>query len=168
MSMDDIRSLLPEAPLGHMLRLRQIFRDTPQLVHAPPASRMQRFGAKFISNWACDGQAKENQVVLSDVILVTGSLLLSISASLLFSMPSGCSDGDPCVALRQVDAILWTVSTWAFAVSVVTALLGVLYLMPSRSQDWPAQMRKHYIFNLIPMGCWVFGRRCAEVSSCAC
>jgi hypothetical protein len=128
-------------------------------VYAPPASVRDRFASKFIANAVIDGQFKEHQIILTDIILVTGSLLLSISVGLLFNMPSECSYGSSCVALRQADATFWTFSTWAFAVCSITSLLCLVTNLSESSRDWPAMQIKHYKHRMIPMMCWVFGQQ---------
>ena len=159
MGLEDLKTLLPQVPLGQLLRLRQIFHDSPKLVYAPTKEPRYRFGTKFITSAVIDGQFKENQIILADIILVTGSLLLTISVGLLFSIPSQCSDGSACVMLRQADATLWTLSTWAFAVCSVTQLLCLITKMTDSSRDWPAMQVKMYMHQMTPMMAWVFGNQ---------
>lgn len=159
MTMDELRVLLPGAPLGHLLKILQACKMTGEFVYVEPQSALQRSRSNQIANNGIDGTCKQNLVIIYDVILVTGTLLLSIAAGYTFDVPYACSDGSECRTLRQLDAIFWTLSTFAFSVCVVTALLACYPVLSQREQDAAAFQYNQFQFLQFPMLNWVLGNQ---------
>jgi hypothetical protein len=132
MSTEELRMLLPSAPLGHLLKLKQALASHSALIHAPPGAPSMRFRSKFISSGGSEGCVRENAVAIFDVILVTGTLLLAIAVGFTFDLPVGCENGSACETLRRADIFYWTLSTSLFAISVITALLAVTAVLAPR------------------------------------
>ena len=110
MTVDDMRSLLKAAPLGHILRLRQLLQQncTPRPKISSKSSWI--FPSTVIGKGASDGTLQENILKANELVMVSSSLLFGSGVAILTTLPDECADGTDCPRLRFLDFLLWTVS----------------------------------------------------------
>lgn len=121
MTIDDIRSLLPDAPLGHCLLMRRILaeRSTPKAFVPAGCDSSVVAVSRLIGRTAVAGDTREWIFENVELNLVVASLLFAVSFQAIVSAPESCAGGVECPVLLTIDACLWAVIS-AFFLSTVT------------------------------------------------
>jgi hypothetical protein len=120
MTMQDLRVLLPDAPLGHCLRLHALLAALSEREADIPEHPVWRTPAKMISAGVLEQSAREFLTTILEFTIIAASLCLSISFPTMMTVPAACADGGTCVTLRDADFIMWMLSTALFLFSIGT------------------------------------------------
>ena len=121
MSIDDLRALLPDAPLGHCLLMRRVLRQRSAPHAFVPAGCDSSVVAvsRLVGRAAAAGDTREWMFENLEINLIVSSLFFAVSFQALLSTPESCAGGVECPVLLTVDAWLWAVIS-AFFLSTVT------------------------------------------------
>ena len=120
MTMHDLRVLLPEVPLGHCLRLHSLFAALSELEADIPEHAAWRTPAKMISVTALEQSARGTWTTIGEFTIIAASLCLSVSFPAMMNVPTACADGSNCGGLREVDCVMWVLSSALFLFSIGT------------------------------------------------
>jgi hypothetical protein len=72
------------------------------------------FLGRIIAAGVCDGNIASKFTITQELNVIVASLLLSLSTSVLFNLPTECYDGTSCTTLRTINAVGWTLVTVCF------------------------------------------------------
>jgi hypothetical protein len=146
--------LLPDAPLGHCLRLHSIFSRLSEREADIPRLTSWRAAAKLISTGVLDDNLFDNATLSLESTLVSSSLMLSFSVAAIMSPSLQCADGTACDTLRNADFICWALSCALFLFSVGASWLMMLALVFHRRSELASHLKTN--FGLFQMGNWSF------------
>ena len=119
-SMDsaDYHRLLPDAPLGHVLMLRQAILAAAEPRVQLPAASSWSIPSRTIASTAEAGELSSSLVISLELTMLVSSLLLAISSSFMMGPRTECGAGgnstlteSQCQKLRAADAYVWAVAS---------------------------------------------------------
>ena len=97
MSKEELRSLLPDEPLGHVLLVKQLLGGAR--VMDLPTDAFRNAPARFIAAVSLKPDPAGTLLMYYEVTMVVAALWMTISFTMLFSVPQSCAfeatDGEP-------------------------------------------------------------------------
>ena len=153
-SNEEIRELLPDAPVSERLAVLSVLHECsrmppPQL---PPEALGERSAALFAS-----GRTREHAMMVQEGTILLNGLLATISAAGLLSPqctedPSEGLTGWTCTPLQGVDVIVWTICLMFQLLSVGLALSNVLVVaILDDEEEYRNWILQHWMKHQSPM-----------------
>jgi hypothetical protein len=157
MTMQDLRMLLPDAPLGHCLRIHSELSGVQLHEQDIPRAAIWRTPALIISSSCLDDNGRTNMTILLEFTLVSASLLLALSVSGMMTLYDECADGTKCQTLRDVDYTLWIVSTALFLFSIQSSWLVNFASSMQTDSQLPHWQVRHFAIVVCPHASFITG-----------
>ena len=130
LSDNNYEKLLPDAPLGHVLELRQIFTEATRPRARLPQQAGLQVSGRMITNGVRENNLASKIMLCQEINVIGSSLMFSVSLPVLLNLPEECADGSTCYTLRTINAMLWLLLTFSFLCSVTFSWV-VLTNLPS-------------------------------------
>jgi hypothetical protein len=157
MTMQDLRVLLPDAPLGHCLRIHSTLSGLPLYEQDIPSCAIWRSPALVLSSGCMDKNTRQNLTIMLEFTLVGSSLMLSLAVAALMSPTGECADGTKCKMLHDADYMLWAVATAFFLFAVQSSWLINFGATMKTDSQLPHWMAKHWAIITCPHASFILG-----------
>mmetsp|Transcript_136742 Transcript_136742/g.354562 ORF Transcript_136742/g.354562 Transcript_136742/m.354562 type:complete len:335 (+) Transcript_136742:56-1060(+) len=162
MTAADLRALLPEAPLGHCLRMQLLFKEAFQRQPALPASPAWRMPAMLVAQGQISGNLAGSYEKWCDNVVIFCSLQLGVVIEFWMELIPECEDGTSCETLRMVDFICWTIAASFLFMAAFSGFLGsALLTQLIREEDLPVFMLRNWALFSIPALTATLGTTCS-------
>ena len=169
LSLNDIRALLPLAPVGDCLRLRALFQSLPAMMRSVPDPRKNpgwTFAADYLSTGALEGNMAEKHFRQSDQLCLVASLILIPTINDGILKAPKC-DPAACNALVYVDFCLWLFTAFAFLSTIICFLQLGVSDMVKMAHEWPQHLLENWSYFMQPVNTLTAGltSMCAALST---
>ena len=121
----------------------------------PPSSAC--FSGRIIAAGVCDGNIVSKFTILQELTVISASLLLSVSTSVLFNLPTECYDGTSCTKLRTINAVGWTLVTVCFLMVTIQSWVLMCLCTSVPSAHFAQWYEDHLRFIGLPTFLFVTG-----------
>ena len=114
----ELQSVVPDAPLSDVLRLKAVLSKAFEPVAHHPASPYWFYCGPTLSTMQLAPETANEAFLMWEVSMVVSALILSVSIGILLDARLACADGDPCDALVRADLVIWALVVTSTACSI--------------------------------------------------